>query len=78
MKVVSFTFHHVSIKTRLTYPVEVRGIDSHSTMYLLKRYEGLPVWDEDLHSHSTMYLLKHRAHGSGSQSSPIHIPPCIY
>ena len=55
---LSFTFHHVSIKTFMRRIANVRGYNSHSTMYLLKR-EGIE--DEktiDNDSHSTMYLLK--------------------
>ncbi len=58
---LSFTFHHVSIKTFMRRIANVRGYNSHSTMYLLKR-EGIE--DEktiDNDSHSTMYLLKHHS-----------------
>ena len=53
-----FTFHHVSIKTRLIGNIEYLLHDSHSTMYLLKLFGSFSGFQSSLNSHSTMYLLK--------------------
>ena len=53
-----FTFHHVSIKTENRDGTTRPGFDSHSTMYLLKRYSSISRRIRYRNSHSTMYLLK--------------------
>ena len=53
-----FTFHHVSIKTLNLLHKMDRHLNSHSTMYLLKRFFHHHLFLLQVDSHSTMYLLK--------------------
>ena len=55
---VTFTFHHVSIKTRINIRFHYHLPHSHSTMYLLKQLSPLLIANCFAYSHSTMYLLK--------------------
>ena len=53
-----FTFHYVSIKTRIEVYSRCFFYNLHSTMYLLKRYTIYWQFANDTNLHSTMYLLK--------------------
>ena len=77
-KSYTFTFHHVSIKTRNKGMFRNMSFHSHSTMYLLKRLTHLKKRKAVIYSHSTMYLLKRKCGCAMRYESDIHIPPCIY
>ena len=76
--IVTFTFHHVSIKTVTDKIDNCHYVYSHSTMYLLKPFILLSVVLALCHSHSTMYLLKPPSFSGVPVLHIIHIPPCIY
>ena len=53
----TFTFHYVSIKSRVAQILLSQNKNLHSTMFLLNPLDDLATYQSEIYLHSTMFLL---------------------